>query len=222
MTEQEARNWLDCNFSVSRETWGQLERFVIFLQNEARDQNLIAASTLEHIWARHIVDSAQLLNFAPEDGDWLDLGAGAGFPGVVAALLGKRPVTLVESRSKRVDYLSRLVDHLDLQNSVSIVGMPVERMETKAFAVISARAFAPLPKLLDLAVRFSTGKTIWLLPKGRNAAIELNEARENWEIDFHVKPSVTDNEAGILVGRVLETQKALVKPRRTGKRQKWQ
>jgi 16S rRNA (guanine527-N7)-methyltransferase len=203
MTEDEARVWLDSNFDVSRETNQRMEAFAAFLKEEAQKQNLISAATLGHIWARHIVDSAQLLRFAPPKGRWLDLGSGAGFPGIVVALLSVHRVTLVESRAKRIDYLERLITHLGLEDKAAVVGMPVERLETAPYSVISARAFAPLPLLLDLSARFSTAKTIWLLPKGRNAVKELHEAHGRWNLDFAVESSVTDDEAGILVGRLL-------------------
>lgn len=206
MTEEDARSWLADNLDVSRETWVQLETFVAFLKREAAQQNLISAATLEHIWARHIVDSAQLLRFAPATGAWLDLGSGAGFPGLIIALLSNRVVTLVESRSKRVDYLQRAVDVLQLRDRVTVAGVTVERLETAPYSVISARAFAPLPRLLSLAHRFSADKTIWLLPKGRNAAKELHEAQGSWILDFIVESSVTDGEAGILVGKVTGQQ----------------
>lgn len=203
MTEDDARKWLQQNFDVPRETWEKLEAFATFLKAEAASQNLISASTLDHIWARHFVDSAQLLAFAPkEPGRWIDLGAGAGFPGIIIAMLSDWRVTLVESRAKRVDYLNRAIQHLDLTGRTVVAGMPVERVETRNFDVISARAFAPLPKLLDLSARFSTNKTKWLLPKGRNAVNELEEARKAWELDFAVQPSVTDPDAGILTGTV--------------------
>ena len=204
MTEDEARIWLDRQFGVSRETSDRLAAFVDYLKAEAAGQNLVSASTLDHIWARHIVDSAQLLAFAPAGaGQWIDLGAGAGFPGIVVALLGDYHVTLVESRAKRIDYLNRAIAYLGLTARAVVAGMPVERLEAGEFDVISARAFAPLPKLLDLSARFSTDKTKWLLPKGRNAVNELEEARKAWDLDFSVQPSVTDPDAGILVGNVL-------------------
>lgn len=206
MTEDEARTWLDQNFNVSRETWEKLEAFITFLKVEAARQNLISASTLDHIWARHIVDSAQLLMLAPsEPGQWIDLGSGAGFPGIVVALLSDWHVVLVESRAKRIEYLNRAVVFLGLEGRTRVAGMPVERVEGQKYDVISARAFAPLPKLLDLSARFSTDKTKWLLPKGRNAVNELEEARKAWDFDFSVEPSVTDPEAGILVGTVRGT-----------------
>ncbi len=206
MTEEEAQNWLRDNCDVSRETWERLEAFIAFIKREAQSQNLVAASTLDHIWARHIVDSAQLLRLIPSKkiAPWLDLGAGAGFPGIVTAILSPRRTTLVESRNKRIEYLNRAVEMLDMTNIIQVVGRPVEKLQSTEFAVISARAFAPLPKLMELAARFSTKNTIWLLPKGRNAAKELDECSANWNMDFEIKPSVTDDEAGIIVGTLLD------------------
>lgn len=203
MNEREARAWLQQNFSVSRETWEKLEAFVAFLTTEAQYQNLVARSTMEEIWARHIIDSAQLLKWLrPEhyNGNWIDLGSGAGLPGIVIALLSDFDVTLVESRAKRIDYLGRAVALLDIDRRVTIKGMPLERLETAPFSVISARAFAPLPRLFDLATRFSTNNTLWLLPKGRNAAKEWNDIKESRKGEFRVEQSVTDADAGILVG----------------------
>jgi 16S rRNA (guanine527-N7)-methyltransferase len=115
------------------------------LKREASSQNLISASTLDHIWSRHIVDSAQLLQFldhAPADTCWLDLGSGAGFPGLIIALLTDYNVTLVESRARRIDYLQRAVEMLDLTHRVHVAGVALERLETAPYSVISARACA--------------------------------------------------------------------------------
>jgi 16S rRNA (guanine527-N7)-methyltransferase len=205
MTESEAITWLKTQLHVSRETLDALDTFVAFLKREAESQNLISASTLDHIWSRHIVDSAQLLLFtdssAPQS-NWLDLGSGAGFPGLVIALLTKHHVTLVESRARRIDYLQRAVEMLDLTHRVRVAGVTLERLETAPYSVISARAFAPLPKLFDLAARFATNNTLWLLPKGRNAKAEWDGAQAMWDGNFRTMDSVTDQEAGILVGRL--------------------
>jgi 16S rRNA (guanine527-N7)-methyltransferase len=217
MTEEEAQAWLKETQNVSRETYAQMSAFVAFLKEEALQQNLISAATLDHIWARHIVDSAQLLTFAPDGAAWLDLGSGAGFPGLIIAMLGKHQVTLVESRARRIDYLNRAIERFDLKGCARVAGMPVERLETASYGVISARAFAPLTRLLLLSQRFSTQKTIWLLPKGRNAVNELEEAHKSWNLDFSVKASVTDDNAGILVGRVLG-EKPLKRAKGQGKR----
>lgn len=207
MTEDEAQLWLRLNFDVSHETWEKLEAFVAFVKLEALSQNLIAASTLEEVWSRHIVDSGQLLKLLSADvtttGNWIDLGSGAGFPGVVVAILSGFQVTLVESRSKRIDYLQRAIAMLDIEKRVTVAGMPLERVETAPYSVISARAFAPLPRLFALASRFSSDKTNWLLPKGRNAVKEWLEVQSEWTGDFRIEPSVTDAESGILVGQLL-------------------
>ena len=210
MTEYEAMEWLKAHLHVSRETLDALDTFVAFLKREAESQNLISASTLDHIWSRHIVDSAQLLMFANNSApqsNWLDLGSGAGFPGLVIALLTNHHVTLVESRARRIDYLQRAVEMLDLTHRVKVAGVTLERLETAPFSVISARAFAPLPKLFDLAARFATNNTLWLLPKGRNAKAEWEGAQAVWNGNFRIMDSVTDQEAGILVGTLLGKRK---------------
>lgn len=207
MTEIEAQEWLRARLNVSRETIDKLKAFVEFLTHESASQNLIAVSTIDHIWSRHIVDSAQLLTYLPDPapgGAWLDLGSGAGFPGIVAALLTNMPVTLVESRAKRIAYLERAVMILQLEDRVIVAGSPLEKLKTAPYSVISARAFAPLPRLLALSARFSTKNTLWLLPKGRNAAMELEDAQRHWSLDFHVEPSVTDDDAGIIIGKLLK------------------
>ena len=203
MTEAEAKEWLTTSLGVSRETMESLDAFVAYLKRESASQNLIAASTIEDIWSRHIVDSAQLLTFMDQsqpETKWLDLGSGAGFPGLIIALLTDFEVTLVESRTRRIEYLQRAVDMLDIGGRVTVMGMPLERMKTAPFSVISARAFAPLPKLFELAARFSHNDTLWLLPKGRNAAAEWDDVKTVWDGVFSVKQSITDADAGILVG----------------------
>ena len=209
MTEAEAQAWLQSHFDVSRETAEKIGVFIAYLLREAASQNLISASTLGQIWSRHIVDSAQLLKLMPSqmaDGEWLDLGSGAGFPGIIIALLSDFKVTLVESRNRRIDYLQRAVAMLDLEDRVVVAGMPLERLKTAPYSVISARAFAPLPRLFALAARFSTDKTIWLLPKGRNAVKDWRDVQPAWTGDFRIETSVTDPESGILVGRLATTR----------------
>lgn len=199
MTEDEAQDWLRTELGVSRETLEKLARYRTLVLEGAEEQNLIARSTFDVFWARHIVDSAQLLPLAADapGGDWLDLGAGAGMPGIVIALLTDRAVHLVEERRGRAAFLNRVIDDLDMPNA-QVFGCKVQSLRHRPAAVISARAFAPLPRLFDLAHSFSTQKTVWLLPKGRSARDELANATHNWHGTFHVKPSLTDSEAAIL------------------------
>jgi 16S rRNA (guanine527-N7)-methyltransferase len=200
--EEAAREWIGEAFAPNADQWRRLERFVDLLIAESEQQNLIAASTIPTMWVRHIADSAQLLAFDARDGDglWIDLGSGAGLPGLLVAILSDRPMLLVESRKRRCDFLRGVVADLGLTH-VDVIEAPLERIETRAAATISARAFAPLDKLLDLSARFSTESTIWLLPKGRNAVKELALLPQPWQRMFHVEQSRTDPESQILVGR---------------------
>lgn len=195
MTEEEARAW---TADVPHETVQRLERFAGLVVAENARQNLISAATVPNLWGRHIVDSLQLARLAPEGGRWLDLGSGAGFPGIVIAI-GGRYITLVESRTMRAAFLAQAVAELGLAAHVAIYGGRLERMPTEHFAVITARAFAPLDRLFGMAHRFSTAQTRWLLPKGRGAAAELAAARASWQGSFDIVPSVTDPESGIIV-----------------------
>ncbi|HYW16029.1 MAG TPA: 16S rRNA (guanine(527)-N(7))-methyltransferase RsmG [Allosphingosinicella sp.] len=196
MNEAEARDQID----VPRETIDRLEAFADLLRAENARQNLVSKGSLETLWERHILDSAQLIRFAPASGSsWLDLGTGAGFPGLLVPLFHEALVVLVESRRLRAEFLRAAASVLGIQERVEILCSRLETVPTRAFDVISARAFAPLPKLLELAERFSTPETVWILPKGRNAKSELEEARSSWQGDFRLEPSVTDEEAQIVV-----------------------
>ena len=198
--ESAARDWLTQAFAPTGDQWARLERFAAMLVAENDRQNLIAASTIPILWVRHIADSAQLLALdGDRDGLWLDLGSGPGLPGLVVALLSERPMMLVESRKRRCDFLRAVVAELEL-NHVEVVEAPLERVAAQPAATISARAFAPLDKLVDLSARFSTETTHWLLPKGRNAVKELALLPQPWQNLFHVEQSRTDADSQILVG----------------------
>jgi 16S rRNA (guanine527-N7)-methyltransferase len=185
--------------TVPRETLEPIERLVELVRRENDRQNLVARSTLDSIWARHVYDSAQLLRWAPGAGSWLDLGSGAGFPGLVIAALTEAPVTLVEARPLRVAFLREAAAAMGLRSTVEIVGGRVETLPHRSYGAITARAFAPLPRLLALAHRFSESATCWVLPKGRSAPAELEAIVGTWQGDFRVEPSVTDPAAGIIV-----------------------
>ena len=191
---------LQSNFDVPRETMERLTAFVALVRAENEHQNLVSRGTLPDVWERHILDSAQLLQWAPSsDASWIDLGTGAGFPGLVVAALHNGPVTLVEERRLRVEFLNRAAAVLGVAEKTEIVGRKVERLDRRVFDVISARAFAPLPKLFELGSRFSTNRTCWILPKGRNARSELDAALASWQGEYRIEPSLTDPEAGIIV-----------------------
>lgn len=222
-SEAEARDWLRTTLGADDAAMARLATLADLLIAENERQNLVARGTLPHVWQRHILDSAQLLHVSREtlpDGAWLDLGTGAGFPGlVVAALQPERPVVLVDSRRLRTEWLQTAADALALSN-VRVVLSRVEDLPSGPHAVISARAFAPLDKLVKLSARFSTPDTLWLLPKGAGAQHELDVLPESWRHVFHVEQSLTDPDAGIIVGRLLEGQHTAVVASRSSKKAK--
>lgn len=197
MTEDDARDWLRTRTDVSRET--RLAAFVDLLRDEAARQNLVSPSTLSEIWARHIVDSAQLLDHGDPGGLWLDIGSGAGLPGIVLAILRDGPVELVEPRKLRTAFLQHCVDTLGLTN-VTIHTAKVERTKGRA-AVVTARAVGTLDTLFRIARHRSDRSTIWVLPKGRNAQSEVEDAQLWWQGSFHVEPSVTAPDSLIIVAK---------------------
>ncbi len=200
MTEDDARAWLTETLAVSRETVAKLDAFREMVIAENERQNLISAASIPHFWVRHIVDSAQLLPLTNElpDPNWLDLGTGAGFPGMVIAILREFPITLVESRRMRIDFLADSAERLGL-NHVFVYDGRLETMPIDPYSVISARAFAPLHRLLPLAHSFSTAETLWLLPKGRGAREEVDSIADAWRGVFHVKQSLTDPASAIIM-----------------------
>ena len=182
---------------VPRETFDKLEAYVAMVRAESQRQNLVSAATLDDIWVRHILDSAQLLRWEPRAGAaWVDLGSGAGLPGVVLACMTEGPVTLVEPRRLRAEFLHKVVDALKLR---AIVHCAKAERVRGTYDVITARAVASLTKLLEISGHLSTGKSYWVLPKGRTAQIELAEAQRTWQGVFHVEPSVTEPQSSIIV-----------------------
>jgi 16S rRNA (guanine527-N7)-methyltransferase len=196
--EAEARAF--CAGLTDSDGMARLDRLAAMVIEENARQNLIAKTSQATLWLRHLADSAQLLDVSRGTGPWLDLGTGAGFPGlVIAAMRPDMEVVLVESRKKRVDWLARAAADLGLPKC-RIEGRRLEHVETFAARTISARAFAPLNKLFALSARFSTRDTLWLLPKGRSAVQEVASLPAEVAKMFHVEQSITDLEAGIVTG----------------------
>jgi 16S rRNA (guanine527-N7)-methyltransferase len=209
MDEHGAREWVEREFDVPRETMGRFEAFEALLRDENERQNLVSRASLATLWLRHIADSAQLVRFAPApNASWIDLGTGAGFPGLIVARLHGGTVTLVEERRLRADFLVRACDALGVADKTAVVATKAERVERRPFDVISARAFAPLGRLLEIGTLFSTLNTRWILPKGRNARSELAAAESSWQGDFRIEPSLTDPEAGIIVAEGVKRKRA--------------
>lgn len=186
--------------TVSRETFAKLERYVALLLDEADRQNLISPTTRDDVWERHIVDGAQLVGLAGP-GTWCDVGSGAGLPGIVIAILLDSPVTLIEPRRLRAEFLQRVAVELGL-SKVVVCCARAERVGGQ-FDYITARAVASLDKLLGITRRLAHNETKWLLPKGQKAQCELEEARQNWQGSFSLVESATNPDASIVVASEL-------------------
>jgi len=202
MITNEAEAQAYCAARLPQEDLEKLAELSRMLLLENQQQNLVATGSLGSVWRRHLADSLQLVDHVPRGtGRWLDLGSGGGFPGLVVAIARPdTPVVLVESRNLRVEWLLGAAEKLGLEN-VEVVRSRLEAVPSAKAAAISARAFAPLSKLLTLAKRFSTPDTFWVLPKGRSAGQELQDQPSAVRRMFHVEQSLTDSEAGILIGQ---------------------
>ena len=199
--EQEAIRFVETRCDAA--AMEKLHAFVDSLRAENKQQNLVARASLDAVWQRHIADSAQLVEYAPKAGTWLDLGTGPGLPGLVLAIM--RPAAdfhLVESRRRRVDFLHQTIAKLGLRNC-TVHGERLELVERFKADAMTARAFAALPRLIDLSLDFSTPETRWILPKGRSAAKEIAELPTKLARLFHVEQSQTAADAGIVIGEGL-------------------
>jgi 16S rRNA (guanine527-N7)-methyltransferase len=183
--------------NVSRETFEKIEAYAALLKEEAQRQNLVSASTLDRLWDRHILDSAQLVRFEPYPGaSWVDVGSGAGLPGIVIACLVGGPVTLIEPRRLRAEFLHKVCESLQLR--ATVCAGKAERAQG-TYDVITARAVANLSELLKISAHLSTRNSLWVLPKGQSADRELAEAQQAWQGAFHVERSATNPESRIVV-----------------------
>ncbi|WP_148923085.1 16S rRNA (guanine(527)-N(7))-methyltransferase RsmG [Oceanicella actignis] len=202
MNRRDVENFLANEVGVSRETLERLDLFEQLLGRWNRAINLVGPSTLDSIWERHFADSAQLWLLRPEViTSWLDLGSGGGFPGLVIAAIAAElnptlQVTLVESDSRKCAFL--LAAAREMSVNTTVLNKRIESIPAGPHEVISARALAPLSKLLDMTERFAPFSPRLLFPKGANALSELTEARKSWNIDARLMPSRVDPRGQIL------------------------
>jgi 16S rRNA (guanine527-N7)-methyltransferase len=196
-------------FAVSRETADRLDRFVALLLDWQAQINLIASSTVPSLWTRHVADSLQLLALAPEGRRWADLGSGAGFPGLViaCALADALPaeVHLIESNQKKAAFLREAAR---VTAAPAIVHAQRSDDFVKSFNqpldVVTARALAPLPELLQIAYPLLKRGAKGLFPKGQDVDAELTEAAKCWTIQSSLVPSRTDPKSRVVVVRHAE------------------
>jgi len=189
---------------VSRETGDQLDALVNTLIRWQKAINLVGRTTMEDIWIRHVLDSAQLKVLIPDDAKSLvDLGSGAGFPGLVlAAMRPDLDITLIESDARKAAFLGEAARHMGLKKLPKIVIGRIEDVAPAQADIVTARALAPLRQLLKWADRHRTATAICLFHKGKDWQAELTEAMKDWDIPCQPFTSVTALDAVILrIGR---------------------
>lgn len=198
-------------FAVSRETIERLRTYETLLKRWQKTINLIAPSTLNDIWHRHFADSAQIWPYRPEGAEkWLDLGSGAGFPGLVLAIIaaesgGTRHI-LVESDSRKAAFLREVARETGV--AVDILCARIESSETVdrvgLVECVTARALAPMPRLAELVAPYFASSTLGLFLKGRDVAAELEEAARGWDFSFELKPSLTQTSSRVVLLKALK------------------
>jgi 16S rRNA (guanine527-N7)-methyltransferase len=190
-------------FDVPRGTMGALARYNEMLVDWQSRMNLVGPATLDDIWGRHFADSAQLMRVAPKGGLWLDIGAGGGFPGLVLAAMDWGRFVLVDSVAKKCRFLEAVKAELQLANT-TVLNARVEALPTIGADVVTARAAAALDVLFDWGIRHARPGGLFVFPKGRRWAEEVDAARTKFRFDLETFPSMTDPDARILVARNLK------------------
>ncbi|WP_378946430.1 16S rRNA (guanine(527)-N(7))-methyltransferase RsmG [Mesorhizobium sp. ANAO-SY3R2] len=187
---------------VSRETFDRLLSFERVFKKWAQRINLVAPSTLDDVWERHILDSAQVVRLGGDAKKWLDIGSGGGFPGlIIASMIAERPgasIDLVESNRKKCAFLQAVVGELGLPAKVHSKRIKDVHGIIRAPEVLSARALAPLPLLLELSAPWLEQSTVALFHKGRDYRQEIQDSTHQWRFDLVEHPSLTDAQGVIL------------------------
>ena len=201
----DARAVFQERLDVSRETLDKLDAYAGELRRWTRRINLVSKSTLDHIWSRHFLDSAQLWGLSPRSGHWVDLGSGGGFPGLVLAIVARDvkgvDFTLVESDQRKAAFLRHI--SRDLALNVEVMHDRIEDVPPLQADVLTARALAPLNKLLGYAERHRKPAGLALFPKGEKVETEISVALESWRFDCQKHPSISDARSSVLcVGEI--------------------
>ncbi len=192
---------LAADLDVPRGTIEALARYLALLRDWQQKLNLVGPATLPDAWRRHILDSAQLWRLveAPDTKVWMDMGAGAGFPGLVMAIMGARHVHLVESIAKKCRFLEAVVEALGLAERVTVHNARLEALPRFKVDILTARALAKVTQLFDWGHPFAASSSRWILPKGQDVEAELAEASAAWRFQHQLHASLSDPR-----GRIIE------------------
>ncbi|WP_337996345.1 16S rRNA (guanine(527)-N(7))-methyltransferase RsmG [Oleispirillum naphthae] len=188
---------LDPRYGVDAAVAERIARFAAHLAKWQKAINLIGRSTEAKVWERHILDSLQLVPLiSAESRVIVDLGSGAGFPGMILALFGRWEVHLVESDTRKAVFLRDSARACGV--AVEVMARRIETVEAPKADVVTARALAPVAELLRLSAGIRRSGTICLFPKGRGVQAELTDAEKTWTLRFDTIPSITDPHGVIL------------------------
>ena len=196
--------------NVSRETYEKLEKYVELVLKWQKSVNLISKNTIGQIWERHICDSVQLINVIDTSKTkFFDIGSGAGFPGIVIAILlselnPSAVVELVESDMKKCLFLREVKRQLGL--NIIVTNERIEKLDDSKYEIITTRALASLDKLFNYVHRFCDVDTKLIFPKGESFESELEEAQANWKFDYKIEQSKTNDKAVMLIISNLHNQ----------------
>ena len=183
---------------VSHETFIRLQVYADLLQLWQPKINLVSQSTINDLWSRHFIDSLQLIKHLPADSRVIDFGSGGGFPAAVLAVITGLPFTLVESDQRKCAFLLEVARVTE--TPFKVLTQRIETLDQALdFNVITARAFAPLSKLLSLSAPWLSRGAVGIFLKGRDAALEIDDAKQGWSFSAALHPSVSDPAASILV-----------------------
>lgn len=190
-------------YNVSRETITKLKAYESMVKDWNNKFNLVSKSSVEELWNRHIIDSVQLIQFIKlTDKVLYDFGSGAGFPAIVLAIIAEQlfsdlTINLVESIGKKVIFLNTVKKELEL-NNINVWHNRIENLKILEVDIISSRALASLPKLLEYSYPFCKRETRLIFPKGESWENEVSQAKQQWSFDFENIQSVTNNSGHIL------------------------
>ncbi len=202
MQESQAKDILLNQLNVSRETMDNLQTLVSLLKKWNKTINLVGKSTIEQIWARHILDSAQMWQHRPHNLEtWVDLGSGGGFPGLVVAILAKADASsavfhLIESDARKCAFLRNVSRETSINTKIHVCR--IESAESISADVVSARALASVDVLFDYSQKFLSKNAYCLFLKGQSCATEVENARDSWQFQSETTKSLSDSHGAIL------------------------
>jgi len=181
----------------SEESQDDLEKFINFLIEYNQKINLVGKSTIDDIWFRHILDSAQLIKYISKDKKVADFGTGAGFPGIVLSILGVKEISLFEKSFRKCEFLNEAKNIS--KNKISVFHENVFKTQAQEFDILTCRALASLNKLFNMLTPFMSKNSTLILLKGKKIHEEIKEAKKSWKFDFELFDSLTSDEGKVVV-----------------------